>query len=168
MDGAARNFLSGSSQILYPDFAKEDAAVTAQKIKNRLPEVSILSLLASAGCFLISFLYIKFFLPPLYFPSVYYLLVLALSFPAAVLQSVAQTLLSANLRHRALSALLVLPNLAKIALMFLLGSLFGIFGVVLAITLGAWMAVFLSYLLAINRELGMRILDRFSGLFRLI
>ncbi|MCP6726788.1 MAG: oligosaccharide flippase family protein [Patescibacteria group bacterium] len=137
--------------LLYSDFSRNELSGIIQKVHLKLRVLFLLSTLFTLGIALVGSLYISFFLPPFYKQAVLYFLILSLSLPAVLLQTILHTILATNLRHKELSALIITSNVFQILFIGIGGLFFGIIGVTIGLVLGAWLNFVLYYFMTIRQ-----------------
>lgn len=155
--------------LLYSDFVRIEQKDLVLKIKPKLKQGLFIffAFVFALVCVLFGYLYISLFLPESYQIAKLYLLILSLGLPAVVLQTIIYTLLTANLRYKELTALIILPSLLKILLVIILGFLFKVIGVCFAVALGNWISFGFYYLLTIKKDLALKLIDRIPLLKKL-
>ena len=139
------NVLKSLRGLFYADFAKEDSTLLLKRLFEQkiLLKGGILGLFAGIAGTLFTWGYVKFFLPPSFSFAVLYFLILATAFPAAVMTIVLQTVFESQLQARKLTIIGVSTNVPRIFLIVLLGYLWGIKGVCVAMSLSLWAGFFL-------------------------
>jgi len=167
LDVKFKSFTKLSYNLLYSDFAKYEQDKLVKKIKSRLKQGIMVSVIITLGCIFLGYIYINLFLPQLYQSAKLYFLILSLGLPAVILQIILHTVLAANLRYKELTVLLILPNLIKIILIILLGLLFKVIGVCWGVALGAWISFSFYYFLTIRKELAIKLIKNFPLLKKL-
>ncbi len=147
-----RGFIKASHNLIYSDFAKNEQEELIRKLKANLKKGLVVSIILTLGCIFGGYLYIDLFLPGSYQTTKFYFLILSLGLPGIFLQIIMHTILAVNLRHKELTVLIILPSLIKIALIILLGVLFGIVGICWSIVLAAWISFGFYYSLALKEN----------------
>lgn len=146
--------------LFYSDFARDERDRLIKKIKSKLKQGMIISIFITLGFVLAGYLYIYLFLPQSYQPTKIYFLILSLGLPAIILQIILHTVLSANLRYKELTVLLILPNLIKIFLIILLGLLFKVIGICFGVVFGAWISFGFYYFLVMKKDLALKLINK--------
>ena len=153
--------------LLYSDFVGIEQKELVSKIKMKLMQGLLLSTVFTLICVFLGYLYIDLFLPEAYQGAKLYFLILALGLPAVILQIIMHTILEANLRHRELTALIILPSILKILIIVLLGFLLGIIGICFGVVLGYWISLAFYYFLTIKRDLALKLIVKIPLLKKL-
>ncbi len=146
------NVLITSYYLFYADFAKEDWDMAVMKIKRKLLQGLVLAAFVTALFLIAGYMYITVFLPASYQMAKVYLLIFSAGLPPLVLYGVMRALLEANLRHKELTILSVLPSSIKLFLILAAGYFFGILGIVWGITIAAWVSFAFYYVFTTNRK----------------
>jgi O-antigen/teichoic acid export membrane protein len=162
-----RGLTKSVHNLLYSEFANVSQESLIRKIRLGLAKGFILSFLITIPCLILAYFYIDLFLPDSYQRAKLYFLILAFGLPAVFMQMILHTVLTANLRYKELTALIVLPNLIKILLIIVLGFFFKVIGVSLGVTLGVWLSFIFYYFLTIKRDFGLELVNRYPLLKRL-
>ena len=152
LEGNFRGFMKSFYNLFYADFAKVNSEKLIMSIRSKLKQGGIVAIILTLGCMFLGYFYIKLFLPEFYQITILYFLVLCLGLPAIILQVILDTILAVNFRYKELTAIAILANLIKIALILRLGVTFKIMGVCWGIVIGGWISFILYYLLTLRRE----------------
>lgn len=159
-----RGFIKASHNLIYADFAKNEQEELIRKLKANLKKGLVVSIILTLGYIFGGYLYLDLFLPGSYQTTKFYFLILSLGLPGIILQTITHTILAVNLRHRELTVLIILPSLIKIALIILLGVLFGIVGICWSIVLAAWISFGFYYSLALKGNVWRDLCSMAAGL----
>lgn len=146
-----KSFLGSSYSLFYADFANLSWEKLVRIIRERFLFGLFLAVFISLPLVAAGYLYIHFFLPENYQLAKFYLLILGLGLPPAVLKGVMQAMLESDFRTREILFVSIAPNFLRLSFFIIAGLLFGITGIVWAIVLSAWME-YGFYYLAVTRS----------------
>lgn len=145
-------FIKKVRPLFYADFTKNKKDELIKSLNSKLKYGIIISIIATLFCIIGGYLYIKLFLPSAYRAAITYFLILSLTLPPIILMLIMHIILEVNFRYKELSAIATIPNLIKIALILVLGSLFKTIGVCWGVVLGQWIIFGFYYFFVFKRE----------------
>lgn len=154
------SFTSMFYSLFYSDYVDRGREGSLRIIKSKMNFTLILSFLIATLLYLSGYVYIRFFLPPVYHSSILYFFILILGFPAYMLQIGIKTMLEAFFYHKELTVIAIVPNILFIVLILLFGLWFGVAGIAFATTVNAWITFALYYIIVFHKESVWRFLRR--------
>ncbi|MBI4435781.1 hypothetical protein HY630_03855, partial [Candidatus Uhrbacteria bacterium] len=161
------NFMKIVLPLFYADFVKQPIDVLTQRVRKHLPRMIATSIGLGVAGLGLGVIYIFFFLPSEFQSAIPFLLILGLSFPIGLPTIMFNTILQSHLRYRALAMATLIPNAIEIVLVIILGLIWGILGMTVAIALFGYVSFVFFYLATIKREAFKKFLER-RNLFRAV
>lgn len=147
--------------LLYADFAQDEREKLIQVVGPKLKIINLISLVIMIIFIGLGYFYIKLFLPLDYQYAINYYIILALVFPSTISALVLQTILEAHLRYKEITVVYIIPQVLTIILILILGFIFSVTGVCVAITLGGWLNLGFRYLLVMRQDLVFKLIEKF-------
>ncbi len=156
--------LKSTRALLYADFAKKQSKDVVKKLTQRSTVllVAMLSIVITVGAIASVWLYVSLFLPKQFQPVILYFSILALALPGVLLTIIMHTLLESHLRNKEIAIAGIFSNILRILLILVLGYLWHIIGICVALVLTTWVAVGIYYALTINKDILKGILYKHS------
>jgi O-antigen/teichoic acid export membrane protein len=145
LDRLVRGALGTIHNLVYADFAVAERGSLSKEIRRYMWTLIIAGAVISVCVASSVHYYIVTFLPPEYHAASLYLGIMTIAYPAILFQTLIQTMLEAKLRHGELTIVLVTSHVAKIILIVVLGFLFHMRGVAVAMALSSWITASLFY-----------------------
>lgn len=146
------NMLKIVSPLFYADFVKQPfEKVVAIMRKHFLEVISLSTFLGVLGTGF-GVMYITYFLPTIFQTSIPLLLILSLAFPIGISTILFSTLLNSHFSYKAIAAASIIPDLIEIILIIILGLLWGITGMTIAVTLFGFVSFGFYYLATIKQS----------------
>jgi O-antigen/teichoic acid export membrane protein len=157
-----RNFLTSSLYtIFYSDFAQRDPRDVKKILYHYGLHTFLISFLLGFCMWLFGSMYIYMYLPESYKVASIYLGILALGFPAYVIQIILKTVLEAFWLHKELIFIAIVPNVLFIVCIVAFGFIMGIIGFCIATVVHAWITAFLYCILVFYKDTVKKYVARF-------
>lgn len=144
LEVAFRNFGGLTYHLLYADFAKESTKTSVRRLRRAFRSLGAFSLALTLLFLAAGVSYIYFFTPNEYHNAIVYFMIISMGFPASFMKIFFRTLLEAHLKHREINIISFYPGALSLLIFFILGMLYGVIGVCIALAVNAWVN-FLSY-----------------------
>ncbi len=138
--------------LIYADLARKSREESIQVIKKNIVKLLFAGVILMIVSFVCWYFYIKLFLPAEYFVSINYLAILLLAIPVVLVTIILHSILVAHLGDKELIIIGTIPSILGIVLIVVLGFLFKLYGVVIALSLNAWVTFAFYYYLTIKKE----------------
>lgn len=146
------NLLKITFPLFYADFAKRPLEDLTDLVKKQMIRMVAASTLLGGLGVLAGIAYILYFLPHEFRTAIALLALLGLAFPIGIPTIVLSTVLQSHLRYRAIAVATTIPNAIEVVLILLLGWLFDINGMIIAVAIFGYVSFIFFYLATVKRE----------------
>ena len=154
--------------LLYADFATLEREELIKIVNRHLFKIGALGILLTVGFIGLGWFYIRFFLPEAYGRTTFYFTILAFGLPPGILAMLLHTILESHLRYKELTVIGIITNLLRILLVVVLGYLWQIIGVCIALAISGWISFGFYYYLTLKKDFTKRKIGDFPLLEKLL
>lgn len=160
----ATGLIKNIPPLLYADFVNLDRDQLKKTLNKYLLKIFAVGLVITVFLLIAGWFYIKFFIPPQFDKALIYFAILSVSLLVHLPIAILDTVLNAQLRHKELLVVGIIPSIIKILLIIIFGCFWKIIGVCVAISSNYFIMFIFYYILVLREDLIGKILNTFPFL----